>query len=261
MQALPRPYGSLHVHTDGPDGAPAIVFANSLGTDLRLWDAVIARLPADLRYIRYDKCGHGLSAHAGGTTLGEHAEDAIAILESLVSGPVVFVGLSFGGQIAQAVASRRPDLVAALVLSNTAVRLGSAESWQARIAAIRQGGLESIADTVMDRWFAPAFRPRPEVALWRAMLVRTPVEGYIAACAALASTDLSEETARLDLPTLVIAGAEDGASPPDQVQATARLIKGAAFHLLPGVGHLPCVEDPAAYAALLSPFLKAHAHV
>lgn len=261
MQALLRPFGALHVRVDGPEGAPAVVFANSLGTDLRLWDAVLPLLPPGLRYIRFDKRGHGLSDIGGGQDISDHAGDVIAVIDALAGGPVVLVGLSIGGLIMQSVASRRPDLVRALVLSNTAARLGTVEAWQARIDAVRRDGLASIADAIMERWFSPAFRARPELALWRAMLERTPQAGYLAACATLAATDLTASTSRLTLPTLVIAGEADGASPPDKVRATADLITGAEFRLLPGVGHLPCVEDPEAYAKVLAPFLKAHAHV
>lgn len=258
MLALTRPFGTLHVQVDGPDDAPAVVFANSLGTDLRLWEAVLPLLPPGLRLIRYDKRGHGLSGGLG-DRLEDHAEDAVAVIEALAKGPVIMVGLSVGGLIAQRVASDRPDLIRALVLSNTGARLGSAESWQARIDAVEAHGLGAIADAVMERWFAAPFRARAELALWRAMLMRSPTDGYVATCRALASADQTGATARLHLPALVIAGAEDGASPPEVVEALARLLPGAAFHCLPGAGHLPCVETPEAWAALVSPFLIAHA--
>ncbi len=260
MQVLTRPFGALHIQSNGPQGAPAVVFANSLGTDLRLWDAVVPLLPPGLRLVRYDKRGHGLSDHGGGTRIEDHAADAIAVIEACGSGPVVFVGLSIGGLIAQVVASQRPDLVRALVLSNTAARLGSPESWQARIDAVTAHGLAPIADAVMERWFAAPFLTSPACTPWRNMLQRTPVDGYIAACHALATADQSLATAALRLPTLAIAGSEDGATPPDLVQATAALIPGATFHVIPGAGHLPCVETPEAWAAIVSPFLKAHAH-
>ncbi|MDO8884045.1 MAG: 3-oxoadipate enol-lactonase [Pseudotabrizicola sp.] len=260
MQALTLPNGTLHVQVTGPDTAPAVVFANSLGTDLRLWDRVLPLLPQNLRFIRYDKRGHGLSVLGGGTTIAEHAEDAIAVIEQIARGPVVFVGLSIGGLIGQVVAHQRPDLVRALVLSNTAAKLGTADSWQARIGAVNASGLDSIADAVMERWFAPAFRAMPDLALWRAMLTRTPAQGYVAACAALFGADQREATAELRLPVLVIAGSDDGASPSDVVRQTADLIPGAAFHEISGAGHLPPVEAPAAWAALVAPFLKVYAH-
>ncbi len=258
MQALTRPFGTLHVQTVGPEGVPGVIFSNSLGTDLRLWDRVLPLLPPGLRHIRYDMRGHGLSGTGGGARIDDHADDAIAVIEQVACGPVVFVGLSIGGLIGQVVAHRRPDLVRALVLSNTAPKLGAAEGWQARIDAVIAGGLESIADAVMERWFSPAFRAMPELALWRAMLTRTPARGYTAACSALAGADQTAATAALRLPTLVIAGSEDGASPSAIVKATADLIPGAAFYEIPGAGHLPCVETPAAWAALVAPFLQVH---
>jgi 3-oxoadipate enol-lactonase len=111
----------------------------------------------------------------------------------------------------------------------------------------------------MRRWFSPAFRATPALALWRTMLVRTPLEGWLAAARAIAAADLTASTAALRLPVLAVAGAEDGSTPPALVEATARLIPGAAFHVIPGVGHLPPVEDPAALAAILVPFLTEHA--
>jgi 3-oxoadipate enol-lactonase len=259
MQALSRPFGLLHVRVDGPDTAPPVLFANSLGTDLRLWDKVLPLLPGPLRCIRYDKRGHGLSDGGGGDSLADHVADAIAVIEDVARRPVILVGLSIGGMIAQGVASARPDLVRALVLSNTAARLGTAEGWQARIAAVQAGGLASIADAVMERWFAPDFRATPECALWRNMLLRTPAEGYLAACRALAGADLGRATAALHLPVLAISGRWDGASPPQVVRDTAALIPGAVCHELPDAGHLPPVETPQAWADLVAPFLTEHA--
>ena len=258
MQVLTRPWGAMHYRIDGATSGPTVVFANSLGTDLRLWDSLLPHLPTGLRYVRYDKRGHGLSDLGGPVTAADLADDAAALLTNL-GGPVIFVGLSIGGLIAQALAANHPDLVRAVVISNSAAKLGTAESWQARIDAVRANGLASIADAVMERWFAPAFRTSPAVTPWRNMMIRTHADGYIAACGALAGADQTTATSALRLPTLVIAGAEDGSTPPDLVRATARLIPGAEFQIIPGTGHLPCVEDPAAYAAILIPFLKAHA--
>lgn len=259
MLALTRPFGQLHVRVDGPADAPAVVFANSLGTDLRLWDAVLPLLPQGLRYIRYDKRGHGLSDLGGGEVITDHAADAIAVIEHVAGGPVVFVGLSIGGMIAQVVAEQRPDLLRAVVLSNTCAKLGTAQSWQDRIDLILRDGLAALGPAVMERWFAPGFRATPACALWQNMLIRTPEPGYIAACRALAQADQRIATAALRLPALVIAGSDDGATPPDQVRELANLIADAAFHVIAGAGHLPCTEAPADWAALVTPFLQAHA--
>lgn len=256
MQVLTRPWGAMHYRTDG-DGPP-VVFANSLGTDLRLWDGVLPLLPG-IRAIRFDKRGHGLSDLGPQDGIDGLADDAAALIEAVAGGPVVFVGLSIGGMIGQALAARRPDLLRALVLSNTAAKMGTAEAWAARIDAVQAGGIAAIGDAVMERWFAPAFRVTPALAPWRNMLTRTDAAGYCAACAAIAAADLTGATRALRLPVLAIAGDQDGASPPDLVRGTAGLIPGAAFHVIPGAGHLPCVETPADWAALVAPFLTEHA--
>lgn len=252
----------LNWREDGDPAGYPVVFANSLGTDMRLWDQVLPLLPRGLRIIRFDKRGHGLSdCPPAPYAMEDLVSDAEALLDGLGLRECVFVGLSIGGMIGQGLAARRPDLVRALVLSNTAAKMGDAAMWQARIDAIRAGGIEALADAVMERWFSPAFLSRPELTAWRNMLTRTPVEGYVGCCHAIAGADLSESTGALSLPVLAIAGREDGASPPELVQGTASMIAGSRFAVIEGAGHLPCVEDPAAYAALLNEFLKEHAHV
>lgn len=258
MQVLNRPWGAMHYRIDGRAQGPSVVFANSLGTDLRLWDALLAQMP-DIRAIRFDKRGHGLSDEGGDYSIADLADDAAALIETTAQGPVTFVGLSIGGMVAQSLAAQRPDLIHAVVLSNTAVKMGTAESWAERIGAIRARGIDTIADMVMERWFAPRFRSTPDLALWRNMVTRTSAAGYIAACRALADADLTAGTSALRLPALVIAGDSDGSSPADLVQATARLIPGAGFQVIADAGHLPCVEKPAAYAQILRPFLQEHA--
>lgn len=252
----------LHWREDGaPDGAP-VVFANSLGTDLRVWDKVIPLLPQGLRLIRYDKRGHGLSSCPSAPyAMGALVRDVERLLDALNVRDCVFVGLSIGGLIAQGLAVKRLDQVRAMVLSNTAAKIGTAQMWQDRIEAIRANGIEAMADGVLERWFARRFRETPELEAWRNMLTRTPREGYVGCCAAIAGTDFITPTSGLTLPTLAIAGSEDGATPPDMVRETAELMRGARFHLIRGAGHLPCVEKPEEYAEVLTQFLKEIGHV
>ncbi|MEM1265650.1 MAG: 3-oxoadipate enol-lactonase [Pseudomonadota bacterium] len=245
----------LHVEDTGGDG-PALLFVNSLGTDLRLWSGCVSDLRG-MRLIRFDMRGHGLSdCPPGPYTIDDLIDDAAGLLDYLDLRRAVVVGLSVGGMVAQGLAARRPDLVSALVLSNTAARLGTAEIWAARIASIRAGGLSSMSDEILARWFAPPFRSGAEVGLWRAMLERTPVDGYLGVAAALRAADLTAETARLTLPALAIAGSEDGSSPPEHVRATAALIPGSRFEVISDVGHLPPVEAPKAFLSLLTGFLE-----
>lgn len=247
----------LHWREDGdPDGGP-VLFLNSLGTDLRLWDAIVALLPKDLRLIRMDTRGHGLSdTPEGPYSIEMLAGDAEALIDHLALSHLTVVGVSLGGMVAQALAVVRPGQVEALVLSNTATRMGSDAMWTDRIAAVESGGIAAIAEGILDRWFAAKFRKGPDIGMWQNMLTRTPPEGYAACCAALAKADLGAATPKINQSTLVIAGSDDGASPPDLVRHTASMIPGARYAELCGVGHLPMVEAPEKFAALLHDFFK-----
>ncbi len=248
----------LHYQAIGPQDGPALVLSHALGTDLRLWDDLVAHLPAGLRVIRYDMRGHGLSTCPEGPYfMGDLVADAAALIERLKLPDVVFVGLSVGGMIAQGLAAERPDLVRALVLLNTAAKIATPQIWQARMDEVRAGGLKAVAFATMERWFSRRFRREHpgEVEGWMNMLMRSPTEGWLGVAAGIAETDLFDSTARLTLPVLGIAGGEDGSTPADLVRETVELVPGARFELIPGAGHLPCVERPDRYGALLRGFL------
>ena len=249
----------VHHAVAGDPSLPAMVFANSLGTDLRVWDALLPHLAGRFRLVRYDQRGHGLT-DLGAEPFGIDllADDLAALLDGLGVGRAVVVGLSIGGMIAQRLAAARPELVRALVLMDTAHRIGTAETWRARIEAVEAGGIAGIADAILERWFAAGFRAtRPdELAGWRNMLVRTPEEGYLGCCAALRDADLTAATRALRVPTLCLVGEEDGATPPALVRELAGLIAGARFHVVPEAGHLPCVERPDAVAAAIDGFIR-----
>lgn len=254
----------LHVRLDGIDdpNTPTIVFANSLGTTLHMWDGIVQLLPAGLRVIRYDKRGHGLSDVPDGPyTMGALVSDAAAVCDASDVKDALFVGLSVGGMIAQGLAVKRPDLIRAMVLSNTAAKIGNGPMWQDRIDAVMAKGIASIADATMQRWFSRDYLLSPELPRWRKMLTDTPAVGYAGVCAAIAGTDFYTPTSGLRIPTLGIAGSEDGATPPDLVRETVDLIPGSQFALMRRAGHLPCVEDPAAYAKILVDFIAATGHM
>ena len=252
----------LHYRDDGdPQGAP-VVFANSLGTDLRLWEPILPHLPKGLRIIRYDKRGHGLSScPKGAYSMGALVREIEALLDHLDVKNCLFVGLSIGGMIAQGLAIKRLDLLRAMVLSNTAAKIGQPAMWDDRIAAVKAGGIEALADSILERWFSDGFRDQPELALWRNMLVRQPDAGYMGCSAAISGTDFYTPTSGLRLPTLGIAGSEDGSTPPDLVRETVELIPGSKFQLMRNAGHLPCVEQPADYAKHLTDFMVDIGHL
>lgn len=263
MQAVAIDGVTLHCRTDGPGQGPALVFSNSLGTDLRIWDLLIPYLPVGLRLIRYDKRGHGLSdCPEQPWGMDGHVADLAGLLQGLNVQNVVVCGLSVGGMIAQALAAQHPGLVRALILCDTGAKIGTQEMWDTRIAAIREGGIEALAGGILERWFSQRFRANdPTFPLWRNMLIRTTVAGYVGTCAAIRDTDLTERTSRLRLPCLGICGTEDGSTPPDLVRETTALIPGSRFELIRDAGHLPCIEQPEALGGLIAGFLKEIGHV
>jgi 3-oxoadipate enol-lactonase len=255
---------TLHYRVDGEaDGYP-IVFANSLGSDFRLWDKIIPLLPPGLRILRFDKRGHGLSScPPGDYSMAQLVDDTAALMRALDFRDCMFVGLSIGGLIVQGLAANHPELVRAMVISNSAARIGTSEMWQDRIKTLRTDGIEAIADNIMQRWFARDFHERHALELsgWRNMLTRTPAAGYIGCSAAIADCDFSVSSAALNLPALIIAGRADGSVPPEVARATAELIPGAGFELIDDSAHLPCVERPAEYARILVDFMRQNGYV
>jgi 3-oxoadipate enol-lactonase len=163
--------------------------------------------------------------------------------------------------IAQGLAVKRLDLVRGLILSNTAARIGTPAMWGARIADVQSTGLEPYAPGAMERMFGRKWRDQAGMPRIRDMLLATHSDGWAGCAAAIAGTDFYTPTAGLTLPTLVIAGAHDGTTPPDLVRETADLIRGSRFALIRGAGHLPFVEQPDQYAALVTEFLTSIAHV
>lgn len=251
----------LHYSDEGPEVAPVIVFSNSLGTDFRMWDALVARFAGRFRMVRYDKRGHGLSeAPQRPYAMDDHVGDLIGLLDHLGLDRIILCGLSVGGLIAQGVAARQPERLRALILCDTAAKIGDAEMWNTRMAAIEAGGLEALADPIMERWLSAAFRAdKPAEALaWRNMLVRTTLDGYLGTCAAIRDADMTESTRRIAMPVLGIGGSEDGATPPDLVRATIGLIEGGRFEVIEGAGHLPSIEEPDIMDRLITGFLEEH---
>ncbi|OLP62608.1 3-oxoadipate enol-lactonase [Xaviernesmea oryzae] len=250
---------AIHYQADGlSDGRPIIALVNSLGTDLRIWDPVVAALGRHYAFLRHDKRGHGLSETGSApASIETHAADVLALMAHLDIERVILWGLSIGGLVAQSIAVSHPERVRALILSNTAHKIGTAEMWNARIGAIKAEGLSPMVDPVMERWFTPAFRraDNPLYAGARTMLARQEVEGYCRSAAAVRDADFTEALRGVALPTLCIAGSGDGSTPPALVRELSALIPGSHYAEIDACGHIPCLEQPDAYAACVADFL------
>ena len=249
----------LHVEADLRRDGHDVVYINSLGSDLRIWDGVAARLAAaGFGALRYDLRGHGLSdLGRPPRVIADHAADLAALMDAFGLARAAVCGVSVGGPIALALADAHPHRVDRLALCCTAARFGAPETWNPRIAAVERGGVAAVAQDVLNRWFPPALHAAdaPEIAFARNMLTRTPAAGYIATCVALRDSDLTEAARRVQVPALCVAGGLDGSAPPALVRELAALVPGAAFHEIPGAGHLPCLQTPEALVARLLAFL------
>ena len=238
---------------------PVVVFANSLGTDFRVWLPLIDELTENWSLLLYDMRGHGLS-DAGQVpyTIEDHAADLIGLIDHLGIKSAILCGLSVGGLIVQSVYKQRPDLVEKINLCDTAAKVGTTDSWNARIATVTEKGIGAIADGILKVWFTPDFHDKraAELAGYRNMLTRQSVDGYNATCVALREADLRADAANIKVPVLCIVGDQDGSTPPDLVKSTADLIPGARFEIIKNAGHIPCVEQPEALAELLTGFIN-----
>lgn len=250
----------VHRYLDeGAWHAPALVFANSLGSDLRIWDDVAARLGPHFRTIRYDKRGHGLTDVAPPPySASDLADDVIALLDELKIERAVICGVSVGGVIAQALALNHPQRARGLVLCDTGARIGSAESWQQRIDMVKASGVESLEKMTMERWFSAGFRDRrrADARGYANMLRQTTVDGYVGTCAALRDADFRGKDANIHCPTLVLCGALDIATPPELGRELAGLISESKFALIENAAHLPCIEQPGAVAGQMLGFFR-----
>ncbi len=255
---------TLYARLDGIDDptAPTIVFSNALGTGLDLWDGVFAHLADGLRLIRYDMRGHGRSdTPAGRYSMGQLVSDAAAVCDAMEVRDAIFVGISVGGMVAQGLAVKRPDLIRALVLSNTAAKIGNPDIWQTRIDTVRASGVPALVDDVMGRWFGRDFHRTGGIETWRKAVSGCDPAGYAGVCAAISGTDFYTPTSGIRIPTLGIAGSEDGSTPADLVRETVDLIPGSQFKVMRRCGHLPCVEAPQAYAEVLNNFIIDTGHL
>lgn len=250
---------TLHYQLIGaPENKPVIVFANSLGTDFRIWRDVIVRLAGDFTIISYDKRGHGLS-DIGDTpyTIDDHARDLEALLDHLEVKEAIVCGVSVGGLIAQGLYHNQPDLVRALIMCDTADKVGTEDFWNDRIAAVEAGGIEALAEPIMQRWFTPEFcvPENADYSGYKNMLLRTTREGYIGTCAALRDADFTEKSPEIKVPAIAIVGAQDQASPPELVQAFAKRVPGCFYEEIKDCGHLPSIEQPVILTEIIKAFL------
>lgn len=248
----------LAYRIDGPVQAPPLVFVNSLGADTRMWQPQIGALSSRFRVVRYDARGHGQSgAPEGPYSIERLGRDLLALLDHLQVAKAHLCGISLGGMTVQWLAAHHPERAGRVVLANTAARIGTAEGWQARIDAVRAGGMAAVRDAVVARFLSAPYRAShpEETRAIGDMLEATSPTDYVGACAALRDADLHALTPSIHAPALIVAGELDEATPPSQAKELHAAIVGSELVLLRGAGHLSNVEQPDEFNEFLLTFL------
>jgi 3-oxoadipate enol-lactonase len=242
---------------DGEPGKPWLMFSNSLGTDLRMWQGQAKFFKQDFRILRYDTRGHGGSTTGPGpASLAQLGQDVLTLLDVLDIERTHFCGLSMGGAIAQWLGINAPQRLRKLVIANSAPRIGTAQGWLDRAAQVRASGLGAVADGAEGRWFTPSFvqREPQRVAALVAMLRGSSAEGYAACCDALAAADLRGQLSAITAPTLLIAGASDPVTTVADAAAMREQIPSAAMVTLEA-SHISNIEAESAFSLALREFL------
>ncbi len=252
---------ALHHRIEGQEDAPVLVLSNSLGTTLKVWREQAPALRERFRLVRYDHRGHGGSpVPPGPYSLDGLGRDVLALLDNLGAERFSFCGLSIGGMVGMWLASEAPERVERLMLCCTPANFDP-DAYRSRARTVRERGVAEVADAILERWFTPAFREsHPDVLEWAGRMLREiPPEGYAGCCEAISGADLAERLGGIRAPTLIIAGAEDPAAPPDRSESIRDSIPDARLEILSPAAHLANVERPEAMTRAILDHLQAAA--
>jgi 3-oxoadipate enol-lactonase len=238
--------------------APVVVLGNSIGTNQGMWEPQIPALASRFRVLAVEHRGHaGSEVPRGPYTIDDLGGDFLTLLDELGVGTFRYAGLSLGGMVGMWLASHAPGRVERLALLCTSAYAPPPQNWLDRAANVRANGTASLADAQAGRWFTAGFRDREPATVQAAlaMLRATPDEGYAGCCEAIATMDQRAALPRITAPTLVVAGAEDPATPTPHARAIADAVPGARLEIVPDASHLATLEQPEAISALVTAHL------
>jgi len=251
---------SMTYDVAGPASAPAVVLHHPLATSLATWDALTAALAPRYRVVRFDARGHGAtSAPKGAYDFNMLAADVIALMDHLGIARAHFLGLSMGGMVGQHLGLLHPGRFNSLCLASTTSRVPAEakQIWADRIANTPRTGMAGTVDAALARWVAPdVLKTRPAlVERLVDMMLATPVDGYVGWCHAISMLDVTDQLSAIRLPTLVVAGALDPATPPAAAEVIHRAIPGSRMVVVPGVSHMLQEEEPDTFNGHVLSFL------
>ncbi len=246
----------------GPEHAPVVVLSHSLGSSSVMWAPQLPLLTEKYRVLCYDTRGHGgTSAPEGAYSLDQLGNDALALMDGMDLAQVHWVGLSMGGMIGQNLALRQNGRFKSLTLCDTSSQIpeSARATWDERIAIATAAGMAALADSTMERWFtAPYLADKPSsVESIRAQFLATPPAGFIGCCHALKPLDYLDQLHTIDLPTMIIVGAEDMGTPVAASRDMEARIPNSQLAILPQAAHLANVEQAEPFSRALLDFLNA----
>jgi 3-oxoadipate enol-lactonase len=252
---------TINYQVDGPEGAPWIVFSNSLATNISMWDDQARELGRSYRVLRYDQRGHGKTeAPRGRYTFDTLIADALALMDGLGIAKASFAGLSMGGATALGFAQKHPERLDRVIVCDSPCQSTpvSAKQWEERIALAQEKGIEALVEPTVARWFPPEIiaAKAPHVDKVREMVRTTPVEGFIGCAAALADHNYAAAVATVTRPVLFIAGEKDGVTPAAMRKLNEQL-PGSRYVELPGAGHISNMDRPGEFTRAVADFLGA----
>lgn len=251
---------TFNCQIDGPEGAPWITFSNSLATDISMWDDQVAALQGEYRCLRYDKRGHGGSEPVEGPySFDMLADDVIAIWDALDIATSHFVGLSIGGMTAMGLGAAHGDRLDKVVIANSRADAPPEfrAAWDQRIATAEETGMAAMADPTVERWCSDSFHASgsPTLDKMRAMVSSTSLAGFVGCARALQGLDYEKVLGDIAVPTLFIGGADDTATPADNMRRIQAMVANSRFVEIAPAGHLSAMEQPAAFTEAVSGFL------
>lgn len=252
---------AINYQTDGPNGAPWLIFSNSLATNLTMWDDQARELKQAYRVLRYDQRGHGgTEATAGRYSFELLMADVIALMDALTIKTAHFAGLSMGGATALGLAETHPDRLDRVIVCDTPCQStpASAQQWEERIVIAEKQGMDALVEPTVGRWFPPEVLKAnpPHLDKVRRMIRTTPVNGFIGCAAALADHDYASAVATVKRPVLFMAGEKDGVTPVAMRKLSAAL-PGSRYVEFPGAGHISNMDEPDGFTRAIEQFLAA----
>jgi 3-oxoadipate enol-lactonase len=238
-----------------------VALVHSLAMDRSFWRPVAERLAANAGVLVHDCRGHGGSDKpTGPVTVEQHADDLADLFDQLGWRTALVAGASMGGCIALAFAIRHPARVSALGLVDTTAWYGpdAPKNWEQRANAALASGLSSLTDFQLTRWFGDKFRAdNPQVVKDCVdSFLRNDVAAYAQTCRMLGACDLRPGLASIKVPTAIVVGEEDYATPPAMAQAMHQAIAASTLTVLPGARHLTPLERPNEIVAALEELLQ-----